>query len=149
MSVGMGNTNKTKSPGVRRFDRLCRKILDQDKRMNGEKPTEEHVREKENLIELWREYGGRFSVFAPEQQPVPEIWEPQITEKDQKGRTNPQYLMHWKFLERTKEFIRDRNSTYKVLQGRLCTSIALSPNSRIACSIDGRWINMETSYPMR
>lgn len=70
-----------------------------------------------SLVELWREYGKRFTVLVPEQQPVPEVWDPQVPETDDKGRTNPQYLKHWKFLDRTKEFLRDHYSDYGILEG--------------------------------
>ena len=60
------------------------------------------------LVELWRAYGERFAVFLPEHQPVPETWEPSIAEKDARGRINPQYLKHWKFFSRTREFLRER-----------------------------------------
>lgn len=69
------------------------------------------------LVERWRAYGERFAVFLPEHQPIPETWEPNIAEKDTRGRINPQYLKQWKFFARTREFLRERYADHKILQG--------------------------------
>jgi hypothetical protein len=69
------------------------------------------------LVELWRAYGERFAVFLPEHQPVPETWEPNIAEKDTRGRIDPQYLKHWKFFARTREFLRERYADQAILRG--------------------------------
>jgi len=37
------------------------------------------------LLRAWHEYGKNFSAFVPEEQPFPEIWEPEIPEPDDKG----------------------------------------------------------------
>ena len=50
------------------------------------------------LVEAWHAYGAQFTVFVPQQQPAPTTWEPDVEEFDDKGRTNPHYLKHWKFL---------------------------------------------------
>ena len=46
------------------------------------------------------------SVFVPQQQPAPTTWEPDVEEFDDKGRTNPHYVKHWKFFAQTKDFLR-------------------------------------------
>lgn len=73
--------------------------------------------DRDELVEVWRRYGARFSVFSPFDQPRPMNWEPEIEEFDEKGRTNPIFLTHWKFLEKTKEFLRDRYREHKILDG--------------------------------
>jgi len=69
------------------------------------------------LVEAWHAYGARFTVFIPQQQPAPTTWEPDVEEFDERGRTNPHYLKHWKFLAQTKDFLRARYAGYKILQG--------------------------------
>jgi hypothetical protein len=60
--------------------------------------------------------GLRFSVFVPAHQPKPDTWDPDVEEFDEKGRVNAHYLKHWKFFVRTKEFLRERYSKYRVLE---------------------------------
>jgi hypothetical protein len=69
------------------------------------------------LIQLWRQYGKRFGGFVPAHQPVPEIWDPDLPERGAKEKTNPQYLKHWKFFGRTREFLREYYARYQILQG--------------------------------
>jgi len=69
------------------------------------------------LVEAWHAYGGQFSLFVPQQQPAPTTWEPDVEELDEKGRTNPHYLKHWKFFGKTKDFLRERYAKYHILQG--------------------------------
>ncbi|GEM_PF-1705637 len=73
--------------------------------------------ERNKLVEAWHEYGLRFSVFVPDHQPKPDTWDPDVEEFDDKCLVNPHYLKHWKFLPRTKEFLRDRYGKYEILQG--------------------------------
>lgn len=74
--------------------------------------------EKRNeLVKAWHDYGLRFSVFVPAQQPAPTTWDPDVAEFDDKGRVNPHYLKHWKFLPRTKDFLRARYAKYEILLG--------------------------------
>jgi hypothetical protein len=70
-----------------------------------------------SLVAAWHAYGAQFSVFVPQQQPAPTTWEPDVEEFDAKGPVNPHYLKHWKFLPRTREFLRDRYEKYQILQG--------------------------------
>ena len=73
------------------------------------------------LVEAWHAYGAQFSVFVPQQQPAPTTWEPDVEEFDDKGRTNPHYLKHWKFFGKTKDFLRERYAKYHILQGPTLT----------------------------
>jgi hypothetical protein len=77
----------------------------------------ERDEERNRLLEAWHAYGAQFSAFVPQQQPAPTAWEPDVEEFDEKGRTNPHYLKHWKFLPQTKDFLRERYAKYKILQG--------------------------------
>lgn len=72
--------------------------------------------EKELLAERWHEYGQRFDVIVPEEQPYPTIWDPELPDKDEKGRLSPQALKHWRHLFRTKEFLRHRYGQYHILK---------------------------------
>ena len=85
--------------------------------MTDPKDRDKQDLDPQSVIEAWREYGKRFTVFVPEYQPVPDIWEPDIPEYDDKGKTNPQYLKHWKFLQRTKDFLREHYGKYRILEG--------------------------------
>jgi hypothetical protein len=73
--------------------------------------------DRDEFVKVWHEYGLRFSVFVPDHQPKPDTWEPDVAEFDERGRVNPHYLKHWKFLPRTKEFLRERYAKYGSLQG--------------------------------
>lgn len=84
--------------------------------------------DRDELIKVWHRYGARFGVFSPADQPVPTVWDPPIEEFDEKGRTNPHYLKHWKFLEKTKEFLRDRYRKYKVLDSLSLLFDCLAPH---------------------
>jgi hypothetical protein len=78
---------------------------------------EETSLDRDEFAKAWHDYGLRFSVFVPDHQPKPDTWEPDVEEFDSAGKVNPHYLKHWKFLSRTKEFLRDRYSEHQILQG--------------------------------
>ncbi len=71
---------------------------------------------KKWMLKLWREdYGARFSVFDPEDQPAPELeswqsemWEPYAPTPDDKGGFDPRVIRHVRWFERTKEFFQAR-----------------------------------------
>ncbi len=71
---------------------------------------------KKWMLKLWREdYGARFSVFNPEDQPAPELerWQPEMWEQcdpvaDDKGNFDPQVIRHIRWFERIKEFLQER-----------------------------------------
>ncbi|MFC1833868.1 hypothetical protein ACFL2Q_03925 [Thermodesulfobacteriota bacterium] len=73
--------------------------------------------DRDEFVKAWHEYGLQFSVFVPEHQPKPDTWEPDVAEFDARGRVNPHYLKHWKFLARTKEFLRERYPEHGILEG--------------------------------
>ena len=70
-----------------------------------------------NYCELGTSMGRHFSAFVPEEQPFPEIWEPEIPEPDDKGRVHMQALKHWQHLFPTRDFLRDRYAQYHILEG--------------------------------
>jgi hypothetical protein len=69
------------------------------------------------MLKLWREdYGKRFSVFDPEDQPAPELgswnpdmWEPYDPKPDGRGDFDPKTIRHIRWFECTKEFLQDRH----------------------------------------
>jgi hypothetical protein len=69
------------------------------------------------LLRAWHEYGKTFSAFVPEEQPFPEIWEPEIPEPDDKGRLHIQAPKHWQYLFPTRDFLRDRYAQFHILEG--------------------------------
>ena len=81
--------------------------------MEDPKSRDEELNE---LVKAWHDYGAQFSAFVPRQQPAPTVWEPDVEQFDHKGRTDPNYLKHWKFFARTKEFLRQRYTKHNILR---------------------------------
>ncbi len=79
--------------------------------------TEDRDEERNKLVEAWHAYGAEFPVFVPQQQPAPTVWDPDVDEFDDKGQVNPHYLKHWKLFPQTKDFLKERYSKFKILQG--------------------------------
>jgi hypothetical protein len=67
------------------------------------------------LVERWYAYGNQFSLFVPEEQPKPDVWDFPQAEIDDKGRLDPQVLKRWEYLPQTKEFLRDRYGKFHIL----------------------------------
>ncbi len=79
------------------------------------------------MMERWHEYGERFSVFEPADQPAPSVWEPQLPEPDHLGREHPDSLKHWRRLHETRELLRDRYGRHGILQGASLSFDCLVP----------------------
>jgi hypothetical protein len=71
--------------------------------------------QKDRLAKRWHDYGYRFSVIVPEEQPVPTVWDPELPDTDEKGRLSPQVLKHWRYLFKTKDFLRQRYGQHHIL----------------------------------
>jgi hypothetical protein len=69
------------------------------------------------MVETWHQYGDTFSVFTPDEQPAPKIWEPELPGCDDRGRLHPDALKHWQNLFPTKDFLRHRYAKHGILQG--------------------------------
>jgi hypothetical protein len=78
---------------------------------------DQKLSDEQGLLNAWHEYGKQFSAFVPEEQPFPEIWEPEIPEPDDKGRVHLQALKHWQRLFPTRDFLRDRYAQFHILEG--------------------------------
>lgn len=70
---------------------------------------------KKWMLRLWQEYGERFAVFHPDEQPLPstEVWRPDMyelynPEPDEKGNFDPRVIRHLRWWEQTKEFLGQR-----------------------------------------
>lgn len=70
---------------------------------------------KKWMLRLWQEYGERFAVFHPDEQPVPpvDVWrsdmyEPYRPQPDEKGNFDPRVIRHLRWWDQTKEFLRQR-----------------------------------------
>ena len=85
--------------------------------MNSKEDPKDSDDQRDMLLKQWHEYGKNFSAFVPEEQPFPEIWEPEIPEPDDKGRVHLQALKHWQHLFPTRDFLRDRYGQYHILEG--------------------------------
>src|SRR5208283_1084381 len=70
---------------------------------------------KNQALQIWYEYGERFDVFAKEEQPAPTVWEPELPEPDKNRTSSPQIIKHWRMLDLTKRFIRERYRDYGIL----------------------------------
>jgi hypothetical protein len=44
------------------------------------------------MVDQWHQYGKTFSVFTPDEQPAPDIWEPDLPGADDKGNLHPNAL---------------------------------------------------------
>jgi hypothetical protein len=74
-------------------------------------PTER----KKWMLKLWHEYGERFAVFHPDEQPLPptEVWHPDMyepyrPEPDEQGNFDPRVIRHLRWWDQTREFLRQR-----------------------------------------
>jgi hypothetical protein len=70
---------------------------------------------KKWMLKLWHEYGGRFAVFDPDEQPLPptDVWHPDMYEPynpqpDEKGNLDPRVIRHLRWWAQTKDFLRAR-----------------------------------------
>lgn len=69
------------------------------------------------LLKLWREYGKAYNVFVPREQPDPHQWDRELPKPDHKGTLDPQGLKHWRYFEKTRDFLRERYSHHGILAG--------------------------------
>ncbi len=76
---------------------------------------EDPMERKKWMLKLWQEYGERFAVFHPDEQPLPpaEVWhsdmyEPYDPQPDEKGNFDPRVIRHLRWWDQTKEFLRQR-----------------------------------------
>ncbi len=84
--------------------------------------SEDPLERRKWMLKLWREdYGARFSVFDPDDQPAPEMeswlpdmWEPYNPKPDQEGNYDPTVIRHLRWFPETKQFLRAR---YQVVIG--------------------------------
>lgn len=73
--------------------------------------------ERAELMKLWREYGNTYNVFLPEEQPDPHVWDRELPWPDDKGTLDPQTLKHWRYFEKTRDFLRERYADHGILVG--------------------------------
>ena len=69
------------------------------------------------LLRRWHEYGKTYNVFVPAEQPDPHDWNRPLPQPDEKGTLDPQALKHWRYLEQTRDFLRQRYSDHGILAG--------------------------------
>ncbi len=83
--------------------------------------------QRAELLRLWHEYGKAYNVFVPPEQPDPHEWDRPLTPPDDKGTLDPQALKHWRYFEKTRDFLRQRYSDHGILAGPALTFDCLVP----------------------
>jgi hypothetical protein len=78
---------------------------------------DEEQGKRAELLRLWHEYGKAYNVFVPAEQPDPHDWDHPLPVPDDKGTLDPQALKHWRYFERTRDFLRQRYSEHEILAG--------------------------------
>ncbi len=69
------------------------------------------------LLKLWHQYGKAYNVFVPSEQPDPHNWDRPLMVPDDRGTLDPQALKHWRYLEKTRDFLRQRYSEHGIVAG--------------------------------
>jgi len=72
---------------------------------------------RDALLKLWHDYGKTYNVFVPAEQPAPHEWDRPLLEPDERGTLDPQALKHWRYFEKTRDFLRSRYTDYGILAG--------------------------------
>jgi len=98
------------------------------------------------MVDTWHRYGETFGVFTPEEQPAPDIWEPDLPGYDAKGKLHPNALKHWQYLFPTKDFLRRRYAKHKILQGPSLLFDCLVP--RFQDRIQRKWAQDQYGQPV-
>ena len=69
------------------------------------------------MLKLWHDYGKTYNVFVPAEQPDPHDWDRPLPKPDEKGTLDPQGLKHWRYFEKTRDFLRERYADHRILAG--------------------------------
>jgi hypothetical protein len=77
---------------------------------------QEMKHQKDLMVKRWHDYGERFSVIVKDEQPYPDVWDPELPDTDAKSRMSPQAIKHWRYLFRTKDFLRHRYRQHHILE---------------------------------
>lgn len=78
---------------------------------------DEEQDKRAELLRLWHEYGKACNVFVPSEQPDPHDWDRPLESPDDRGTLDPQALKHWRYFEKTRDFLRQRYSEHGILAG--------------------------------
>ncbi len=120
----------------------CGKLTGKDMLMAVPSDTDEL---RSWMVDKWHQYGERFTVFTPDEQPAPDIWEPELPGYDDRGKLNPNALKHWQYLFPTKDFLRHRYAKQNILQGPSLFFDCLVP--RFQDGIYQRWAQDQYGQP--
>ncbi len=71
---------------------------------------------RKQMVEALHEYGERFSMFVPHEQPIPQVLSLYSGTVDHKGRVDHRMLRHWTYYQETREFLKDRYAQFHVLE---------------------------------
>ncbi len=85
--------------------------------MNSKEDPKDSDDQRDILLELWHDYGKTYNVFVPAKQPDPRNWDRPLPKPDQKGTLDPQGLKHWRYFEKTRDFLRERYAYHGILVG--------------------------------
>jgi hypothetical protein len=88
------------------------------------KPLED---ERGQLLKLRHDSGKAYNVFVPEEQPHPHNWDRPLPAPDDQGTLDPQAVKHWRYFEKTRDFLRQRYSGHRILLGPPLTFDCLVP----------------------
>lgn len=76
---------------------------------------EDPMERKKWMLRIWQDYGERFAVFLPDEQPLPpvDVWRSDMyeaydPEPDQDGKYDPRVIRHLRWWEDTRRFLRER-----------------------------------------
>ncbi len=83
--------------------------------MNSKEDPKDSEDQRDVLLKLWREYGKTYNVFVPVEQPDPHDWDRELPKPDDKGTLDPQGLKHWRYLEKTRDFLRERYADHGIV----------------------------------
>jgi hypothetical protein len=67
---------------------------------------------RKSALKTWYDYGIMFDVFDPQEQPAPSVWNPELPEPDDNGTSDPQVIKHWRMLDLTRRFLRERYAAH-------------------------------------
>jgi len=60
--------------------------------------TQEIAAQKELMARRWHDYGEKFSLIIPDEQPYLTVWDPELPDTDEKERLSPQALKILRYL---------------------------------------------------
>jgi len=95
--------------------------------VTADKDVQDQSTELNRLVEVWHEYGEKYNVFVPKEQPSPRVWDKPFVSTAKSGKFDPQMVKHWRFFEATRNFLKKRYQEHGILTGASRTFDCLVP----------------------